>query len=187
MPVRHIAALAFSACIAMPVAAWAQTAPKSPAAAQASSDPQATTATYGDWVLRCQKRSEGAQPIKTCEVAQSLQVQGQADPLVQIAIGRLNQKEPLKIVIVITPNVAFPSTPLLSIDEKDEQPAALTWRRCLPGGCVADAVLKDDVLKRWRTQTERGRLQVKDAGNRDVILPFSFRGLSDALDALNKS
>jgi invasion protein IalB len=189
MLIRHVAVLAFLPCIVVPSLAQAQSPVKPAASATApvSHDPQATTATYGDWVLRCQKQGEGAPAIKTCEVAQSLQVQGQADPVVQIAIGRLSQKDPLKLVIVVPTNVSFPSTPQLAIDEKDEHPAMLTWRRCVPGGCVAETIVKDDLLKRWRSQSGRGRLQIKDAGNRDVVLPFSFRGLSEALDALNRS
>jgi invasion protein IalB len=184
---RSATAMAVVASL-LPTAVWGQTTKGgAPAAAPVSADPQTTTATYGDWVLRCQRQGEGNQATKACEVVQSLQLQGQTAPIVQIAIGRPAPKDPLKIALVIAPNVSFPSSPLLAVDEKDPQPASLTWRRCLPGGCMADAVIKDDILKRWRAQNERGRLQVKDAADRDMVLPFSFRGLAEALDALNKS
>lgn len=174
-------AAAIAVLASLSVSAYAQ-APKAGAAAP---DPQATTATYGDWTLRCQRAGEPA--VKTCEIVQSLQVQGQPNPVAQIALGRPSPKEPLKLVVVVPTNVAFPSSPQLSIDEKDDGPAVLAWRRCIAGGCIAETVLKDDVLKRWRPQAERGRLQFKDATDRDVVLPFSFRGFADALDALTKS
>ena len=62
----------------------------------------------------------------------------------------------------------------------------LPWRRCLPGGCFADALAADDVLKRWRGLTEPGRIVLKSASGREVALPLSFRGLAPALDALAK-
>jgi invasion protein IalB len=73
----------------------------------------------------------------------------------------------------------------MSVDDKDK-PVELTYRRCLPTGCFADADARDDVLSRWRAQTGRGRLAFKDGANRDIALPFSFSGLEQALDALAK-
>ena len=43
-----------------------------------------------------------------------------------------------------------------------------------------------DLLTRWRPKAERGRIALKDGPGRDVVLPFSFRGLSQALDAMAK-
>lgn len=47
--------------------------------------------------------------------------------------------------------------------------------------------MKDDLLQHWRAQTTQGQLRFKDSAGRDVALPFSFRGLAQALDALAKS
>jgi len=75
----------------------------------------------------------------------------------------------------------------LGIDDKNTQPVELTWKRCLRGGCFADADMKDDQIKRWKAQTGNGNLAFKDRAGRDIPLPFSFRGLSQALDALTKT
>ena len=56
----------------------------SPALAQA---PRLTTATYDDWTVRC----EMAGAVKTCEIEQTSQVQGQ--PFSQVALARRNTKE----------------------------------------------------------------------------------------------
>ena len=62
----------------------------------------------------------------------------------------------------------------------------LAWRRCLPGGCFADIVLTPEALKTMRARTEPANLLFRDVGERDITLPFSMRGLTQALDAMAK-
>ncbi len=57
------------------------------AAPAAADEPQSTTATYGTWQLRCRISTIAGKPTKSCEIAQTIQIKGQAQPLVQIAIG----------------------------------------------------------------------------------------------------
>ena len=154
------------------------------AAAKVPAEPNTTIASYGDWVLRCQRVETAGKTARVCEVAEAIQVQGQAAPIAQLAIGRLSPGEPLRVTVVVPPAVTFPSS--VRVDAKNGASFNLEWRRCLPGGCFADAVLKDDVLARWRGLSETGQLIFKDAGGQDVTLPLSFRGLSQALDALAK-
>jgi len=152
-----------------------------------TADPQATTAAYGDWMLRCQRAPDNPKAPRLCEIVQTIQVQGQG-PVAQIAIGRVDPKDPLKITVVVPHNIVIPGGVRLSIDEKDTGPADLPWRRCMPMGCIADLELKDDVLlRRWRAQAAAARFTFKDSGGREVALPWSFRGLAQALDALAKS
>ena len=124
---------------------------------------------------------------RVCEVVQSFQIQGQQGLFAQMAIGRVDTKSPLKVTVVMQPNVSFPSDIKLGVDDKDTQPVVLTWLRCLPGGCFADADLKDDQLKRWKDQSGNGVLNFKDGAGKEIPLPFSFRGLPQALDALAKT
>lgn len=163
-----------------------KSAPNATAPSTISMEPQNTSATYGDWVLRC-SRGDGTAAQHVCEVVQSFQIQGQQGLFAQMAIGRIDPKDPLKITVVMQPNVSFPSNIKLGVDDKDTQPVELTWQRCLPGGCFADADMKDDQIKRWKAQTGNGSLAFKDGAGRDIPLPFSFRGLSQALDALSKT
>ena len=194
MPLILAAALCGLAAPALAQQKPATPAAPAPAAKPAepqpvSAVPQSTTATFADWVLRC-RRAEGTPegPV-SCEVAQTLQVQGQG-PIAEIAFGRppgvAGFKEPMRLVIVLPNNVSFPGTVAMAVDEKDTKPVELTYRRCLPAGCFADAEASADLLTRWRPQAERGRIAFKDGANRDVVLPFSFRGLSQALDAMAK-
>jgi invasion protein IalB len=171
----------------LPAAAQTKPEPAKPAPAPVGADPQSTTANYGDWVVRCQHVADGATGRRVCEVAQIIQIQGGQGPIAQIAVGRLTAADPLRLTIVLPPNVSFPSSPRLAVDDKDALPADLSWRRCLPGGCFADVEIKDDLLQRWRSQSAQGIIKFKDSAGRDVTLPFSFRGFAQALDALAKS
>jgi invasion protein IalB len=154
--------------------------------ATVDTEPQSTTASFGDWVLRCQRLPSASETPRICEVAQTVLVQGQQNPVAELAIGRLKKSDPLRLTVILPVNVTFPSAPRMSLDTKDSEAIELTWRRCLPGGCIADAVPKDDLLRKWRASTDAGRLEMKDAAARDIMIKLSFRGLAQALDALEK-
>lgn len=145
------------------------------------SQPDNTTASYGDWVHRCQQ----GVGTRVCEIVQTLQVQGQRGPAALIALGRPVRGEPNKLVVQVPPNVALGANAgvRVALGEKDEGVLA-GFQRCLPGGCFAEIGVSEDLLKRWRAAGESGQLRYQDAGNRSVALPFSFRGFSAALDAL---
>jgi len=173
-----------SATPATPAAAAPQPSTES---GPVSAQPQATTASFGDWVMRCRRIDNAPSGATSCEVAQTLQVQGQG-PIAEIAFGSPPGKDAsagMRVVVVLPNNVTFAGAVLMSIDEKDK-PVELTYRRCLPAGCFADTDAKDDILAKWRTQAGRGRLVFKDGASRDIVLPFSFRGLAQALDAMAK-
>jgi invasion protein IalB len=164
--------------------ALAQTPAAPNPAPSVSSEPQVTTATYADWILRCQRAGDGPQAQRQCEVAQS--IQDQRVTILQIAFARANAKQPFQLVVILPVNVSFPSAVRVSVNDKDASSVELKWRNCTATGCVAEANITDDILRQWRAQTERGRVQIKDASGGDVTIPFSFRGLAQALDALAK-
>ncbi|HEV2512030.1 invasion associated locus B family protein [Bosea sp. (in: a-proteobacteria)] len=157
-----------------------------PAQAQATptpgavSQPDNTTATYGDWVMRCQQ----SVAARVCEIVQTLEQQGQRGPIALVAIGRPVKSEPIKLVIQVPPNLALgdKASVRVVVAEKDE--AVAVFQRCLPGGCFAEASLSDDVFKRWRGLSEAGQMRYLDAGKREITLPLSFRGFPAAAEAL---
>lgn len=143
--------------------------------------PSRTTATYEDWTLRCEIQPNNAQ--KTCEIIQVSQ-QSQSSSWT-IAIGRANKSDPYKIIAILPMNLSLQTSPRVSLEDK-QPPVALAFKRCVPGGCFADADLSDDLLRRMRARAEPGRLEYKDAIQRDVGIPVSFKGFAQAVDALAK-
>lgn len=149
--------------------------------------PTSTSASFGDWTMRCQRMAmSGTEQQNVCEVVYQVRAQDQQNPVAEIAIGRLKKSDPLTLTAVLPVNTTFPNAPTFSADAKGGEPVELTWRKCLPGGCFAETGMKDDVLRRWRSQSAPARLVWKDASGRDFTVSISFRGLSQALDALAK-
>lgn len=153
-----------------------------PAPAATPSDPDRTTATFGDWLLRCERSTEGQ---RLCEVSQTLVLQGQSQPIAAIAFSRPARNQPLTLTVQVPVSVTL-ANPLKVIGEdRDTLTLDTGWRRCQPNGCFADLQLRDEpVLRRLRARTEPGRIEFRDAAAQDIRLPFSFRGLAAALDAL---
>jgi invasion protein IalB len=166
-----------------------QRPPTSPPAATPSSTPPAaapvqTTATYGDWTLRCVRLGEAANSPRGCEVVQSLALRGQQQPFAQVALGIAAKGEPLRFSIVVPLSVSFALAPQLK--EGDTSLLGLAWRRCAPTGCFADGQLSADMLQKLRARTEPFQLGYRDAADQDVTLAISPRGLVQSLDALAK-
>jgi invasion protein IalB len=173
-----------------PAVAAAQAGKEAPKNSTASpppvpSAPERTTASFGDWVLRCEGTTI-TPAHRVCEVAQAMTVQGQTAPIAQVAIGKQAPNEPRRLTIVLPTNIAFATKPAVAIAKQGAAPTELTWQRCVPGGCFASASISDAELATLGAQTEPGKILFKDATDRDVALPLSFRGLTQALAALAK-
>ena len=180
----RIAAVALAA---LPIRTEAQT-PRPPsrtaqATAPVPATPQQTTASFADWTLRCTQTGSGP---KFCEVVQNIQQNDR--PVAQIAVGRPVAGQKLQLTLLVPPNVSLQSGPgLLAGSEGDTPPVvALSWRRCVPIGCIADAPLAPEMVTKLRGWTDPGRIVFMDAAGRPAGVPFSARGLAQALDALTK-
>jgi invasion protein IalB len=152
--------------------------------AAAQPAPQQTTATYEDWIVRCET-APGPPPHKTCEMVQFTQMKGQQGVISQLAIGRPVKGQPIKIVIQVPIGVWLPAGVTLVADAKDTGVAA-AFKRCVTVGCFAEADIKDDSIKKFRTASDSGQIHFKDANQKDVSLPVSFKGFGTAYDALSK-
>jgi invasion protein IalB len=176
----------------LPIVAFAQTPkeakePAKPPAgppAPVSSTPERTTASFGDWVVRCDAAPAPAKRV--CEVAQAMTVQGQSAPVAQIAFGRATRAEPMRASVALPVAVTLTAKPKILSEKDDKSPIELTWQRCIPGGCIASATVTDDVMARLGARTEPGGIAFKDAAEHDIAIPLSFRGLTQALAALAK-
>jgi invasion protein IalB len=166
---------------AAPAATPAPAAAPAAAAPAASNDPAQTTATYGDWVLRCVHPEKGP---NVCELVQSMVVQGQQQPVAQVAVGY--DKGDMRLTLLVPPAISLVHGPLLGVPGATTPHYDLAWRRCLPNGCFADVAVGPELLKTLRGRTDPMQLSFKDAAERDVNLPLSMRGLVAALDALAK-
>ncbi len=152
-----------------------------------SSEPQQTSATFADWVVRCE-RPPGSQR-RLCEAAQALIVKGQQGPIAQIAFGHAPEGKTvmtdasLTLAVLLPVNIAFDKPPKLSGSD-ESQTVPLTFRRCVPGGCLTEGKLTAEFMKDLRGPQKTGHLTFTDAAERTLTLPISLSGLGQALDDL---
>ncbi len=160
-------------------------APAQAQAAPADQTPQRTTASYGDWVVRCET-TPGPPLQKNCDMEQLAQVQGQAQPISRVAIPLPPKGEGPKLFVQLPINVSFAAPLKITTDAKDAG-ISTPFRRCVPAGCFAEVELKDDLQKKFRAaSTEPGKIVFKDAADRDVTIPLSLKGFAQAFEALLK-
>jgi invasion protein IalB len=157
-----------------------------PAESSQSTTPQRTTATYESWVLECTTQA-GPPQQKVCDIAQAVQaqVQGRTIPFSRIGLGHPAKGQPLKLVVQVPVSVTFSTHVKVQTDDNDPGIAA-PFARCVPGGCVADFEVGDDVLKKFRAASGKGKISFADATGREITVPLSFNGFNQAFEALAK-
>jgi invasion protein IalB len=165
---RHLLAFAAAMLIGAAGSAFAQ-------------QPQRTTATYEDWVVRCAMHDT----VKVCEMTQSAQLKGRSQPVTQIAIGRQSKNGALKIVFQVPINVWLASGVTLTADDGHGLVAA-HFSRCILAGCIAETDIEETLIAEMRGLKKNGALHFKNANRQDVAVPVSFKGFGDAYDALPK-
>ena len=143
--------------------------------------PQQTTASFGEWILRCDHPRSAP---KMCEVVETINSQGH--PVAQIAIGRVARGQPMHLTTLVPPSVTLDQAPQFTASADKQLTADLVWRRCLPAGCLAEVSLSEDLLKRIHARAEPSQITFVDGAGHAIALPFSPRGLAQALDALGK-
>ena len=158
--------------------------PAAAAPAPVPATPERTTASFGDWTLRCEVPAAPAKRI--CEVALTITVQGQTAPAAQIALGKPSPTDAMQMTAVLPPSVALLSRPQVQTAKPGAPPLDLVWQRCTPGACYATISISDEAVAGLSAQTEPGKIVFKNAADREVMLPMSLRGLAPALEALKK-
>ena len=146
-----------------------------------SSDPQLTTATFGDWVERCQRLGVAGETRKVCEVALTVTATGQSAPLAELALGRARKADPMRLTLVLPVNVGFPSAPRLTLESGEAFDFA--WRQCVPAGCFAEADPSAEQMGALR-DAKGAKIESKAAGGQAFNFAVSLRGLPQALDAM---
>jgi invasion protein IalB len=142
--------------------------------------PQSTTATYDDWVVRCEKGGKGT----VCEMTQTTQLKTNSQLVSVIAVGAANGNSPTKVVFQLAVNVWLQAG--VTLASSDGQIAiASNFTRCIPNGCFAETEVTQDVLQKLRTMKDQGSLRFKDANQKDAAIPVSFKGFNQAYDAMS--
>jgi invasion protein IalB len=144
--------------------------------------PQRTSATYDDWTLSCVMAGNK----KSCAIIQSQTIQGQAVPVSQVSISRSANGDPSKIFFQVPSNVWLPTGVALITGQTEADWFAANFVMCAATRCVAAATLTDAQIKSLRSQRTAGKFVYQNTSQANISIPISFKGLGDALDALQK-
>jgi invasion protein IalB len=155
-------------------------------AVPANEEPQRTTTTFADWLVACESVA-GRTPSKVCQMVQvqTAQVRGKNVPFSRVSVFYPGPGQPIKLTVQV-PVFASVATPV-HIQIADSDPGIVSpFSRCLPVGCFADFELKDDMQKKFGAAHGAGKVLFADARGKDITIPLSFNGFTQALDALTK-
>ena len=163
-------------------AAKKKPADASAATPPASSGPDTTTETFGDWSIICAARAAD----RSCEVSSAIVLRNQTAPFARIAVLRAAKDKPPRLLALVPVNVTTQAPVGISIHSGKAE-ISLPLRTCTPGGCLADAELGKDVIQALKTPAKSpGQLTIVDATGKTASVSFSLRGLDDALEAYFK-
>jgi invasion protein IalB len=141
--------------------------------------PQSTTATYYDWVVRCELTSQRAERI--CVMSQGLQVPNQQGLAARIVLGRTARQDPVKLIVELPNGVWLPAGVTVFVGDKDNG-IPLTFKTCSQG-CLADVDLSPDLVRTLRQANGPARIEFEASAGTRAALPFSLRGFAPSLDA----
>ena len=184
---------------AAPTTPDAQQKPAEAPAGQPQPAPQARVQKFDDWYYRCidSKAADGSTATH-CEVAQIATVkQGDQDVnILTLAIAKATDqptasnkksaKHPareLVLTALVPLNMYLPAG--LSIDAADKSVVQLSYRNCNQAGCWSQQKL-DAKMIAVLSKAADGTGHVQLMNGQKVTIKFSLKGLSAALDALQK-
>jgi len=133
---------------------------------------------YGDWALRCE--STASSSIEQCVLVQSVAAENKPD--VQMAVIVLRAPNGGFILRVVVPlGIILPSGLGLKIDKVDI--GRTGFMRCLANGCMAEVVMDDTLLNRFKTG-DTALFVIFLTPDEGVGIPIQLTGFSSGLSKL---
>jgi invasion protein IalB len=134
---------------------------------------------HGDWQIRCDT-PPGA-PTEQCALIQSVTAEDR--PNIGLTVIMLKTADPgIRLMRVLAPlGVLLPNKLGLRIDSEDV--GRVDFVRCLPNGCVAEVVVKDDLLNRLRNG-QTATFIIFQTPEEGIGIPVSLKGFGEGFDKL---
>lgn len=132
---------------------------------------------HGDWVVQC----TAAADVPPCEIAQAATSKSTGEQIMRVAFAYRGSGERYAVQIRLPLGVRLTQPPLLRIDETSDL-EGYGYTRCDAGGCYIERLLGTPEIARLRT-AKAGVLAVLGSDGKPMVLPLSFNGFAEALDA----
>lgn len=144
----------------------------------------AVAATHGEWEIRCFIPEEG-RGTETCALHQFVAAEGRPDADLRILVWRDADVGP--VLQVVTPlDVRLRQQVSVTVD--GEAIGRMEFERCTVDGCIAEVLIDDAALERFRTGTTAlfGYHLVGDPAEAPGIgFPIGLEGFAEGFDALD--
>jgi invasion protein IalB len=134
-----------------------------------------TTATYGSWVVRCQRQNEGG---NVCEMAQTLASEKDRKVVAQVAIGQLPKNKTPRAVIQVPVGADLTKPPSLNIGEKAQYPGRYVV--CTQRFCRAEIDLPAHVVQEMAT-AKKASISFTLLG-KTIVVTMTTDGMAVAFD-----
>ena len=182
IPMRHWRASVHRTVAALAVLSFALSpAVFSPALAQTENQaPEMQTEAIQDWNLQCQPGPEGE---NVCQLFQEASLEGTERPILRALVGyRTPNSDTLTLVLVLPLGVSLSKGAFMQIDSN--QPVAVPFERCEPGGCLIFLAMNDSLLQALKGGIN-ARLIFHDTQHRRGAATISLRGFTAGIDRLS--
>ncbi|MGD9865374.1 MAG: invasion associated locus B family protein [Pseudodonghicola sp.] len=171
----RFATVAFCAFVSTGTAGWAAGTEQTTAQ---DTQPQATTALYRDWQLRCVTAQSGG---KACEQVGAVPTPDGKGIAARVVIGQPDKTKPAQMIVQLAPGVWLPDGVSLTVPGATS-PVKAEFKQCLQV-CFAQAELDEAVLSAMKAADQPATLGFTDAQRQGVSLPLSLNGFTAALTA----
>ncbi|MBB4632918.1 invasion associated locus B family protein [Sphingosinicella soli] len=132
---------------------------------------------HGDWTVQCTKAAD----VPPCEIAQAATSKSTGEQIMRIAFAYRGSGERYAVQIRLPLGVRLSQAPLLRLDENSDL-EGYAFTRCDAGGCYIERMLGTPEITRLRA-AKAGVLAVLGSDGKPMVLPLSFNGFAEALDA----
>lgn len=146
-----------------------------PSFAAEANQPSQTTATFGNWTVRCNTVAKTSE--KVCEMVHLIQSKEKKGALANVAIGKLPGQSAFRIVVQLPLDNRLAQPVELSVGGKSL--VTLPYETCFPAFCVAGGEFPDAASEAFK-QGKNFVIAYKSRNGADRKIQASLNGFTDA-------
>ena len=134
---------------------------------------------HADWQIRCET-PPGAQN-EQCALMQSVIAEDRPNMGLTVLVLRTADQKFRLMRVIAPPGVLLPSGLGLWIDQNEIGRAGFV--RCIPIGCVAEVILKDELIRQLRSG-QTATFTIFQTPEEGIGFPVSLKGFAEGFDKL---
>lgn len=139
---------------------------------------------FADWTMSCKKKGDDAS--STCFISQTLESKDESKNKIANLKLRYSKEGMLKLVETLPFGIKIQAGSYIISGGRDDGPIGEgEFITCHDYGCIAHAILYEEEVNAI-IQSDKNVLRVTSMEGKLVDIPFSNKGLKEALDALQK-